>query len=310
MKTTVITLLVIILFQTIAISGCTSVGGEQAVPTESPIIAVTDTKTPTKTQTPTQTYTPTYTLTPTLTPTPTITPTFTSTPLPTLDVEVGPAIVVVTSDQDPEHLNLFLEEVIKRDYVFSDLENFSSLERPIIMIFDNFRTTGITDNQMKLIDTMKDYGNGTLAVITDSMGGVGAKYIYNLSVNEGWPICVQGARTYTDLSLDDEWYISQAIGWFQGAGEDNVYIRGIREGYPGGFTPGYYPNCVVPLEGKYSQALIKHLIDGWNPWVINYPSVSIGGALDIIVSADERVTYDYIEVYSSIKELDISLLPY
>lgn len=305
-KTTNISILVLV-FVSFFLSAC------MTLPMEKEDIAVDEIGTTTITETekpPTSTPTLTPTSTKTLTPTVTLTPTYTATSIPTLDPEVGPAIIVVSPDEDPEKLALFLDEAIQRGYVISDFDNFMLSERPIIIIFDNLKASSVTKNQERLIETMESYGKGILAVIVDTKGGEGAKFIYNLSTNEGWPLCVQGSRTYTDLSLEDTWIMSQALGWFQGIGEDHVYKTGIPEGFPGGPTLGNYPSCVVPLNGDYSQALVNYMLEVFNPWIIQHPEVARGGAIDVIVSSDKRMTYDNIEIYPSVRELNLALLPY
>lgn len=269
----------------------------ESQPTECVDVAVTKTPTPTILPTIVPTFTPTLTITPT--------------PLPTINLDKGPVIVVVSPDEDPEKLREFLEEAIVRGYTISNLDNFKLFERPLIIVLDNLKSSGVTNNQKELVDCMGDYGKGVLAVVVDTMGGSGADYMYNLSTNEGWSICVQGSRTYTDLSLEDTWVMSQALGWFQGAGEDNVYKTGIPEGFQGGPTPGYYPSCVIPLGGNYSQALIDYLVDVFNPWLIQHPEVASGGAIDVVVSLDDRRTFEhYLEVYPSIRELSFEDFPY
>lgn len=264
---------------------------------------------PTPTATPTA---PPATLTasaaPTLTPTitATITPSATPMPtaLPTLDPAVGPLILIVAPEDDPARLEQVLAEAAARGYQFADFSNFFTFPRPFIVIFDNVRLAGVSENQVRLIETLQVYGSGVLAVNSLGRQSGGVEYLKTLFETKGWEFAIQG-NGYEDLSNYAINEFPPYVGYVQMKSQGRVYP-----------SSGFYPRVWVTPYGIYNETILR-FIDNHNI-VFKEPRMQAlnSPGLMYVVTADARVSYQSVtgpvEFYPSVRlaQFDFAAAPY
>ncbi|MEN4013750.1 MAG: hypothetical protein ROW48_17065 [Bellilinea sp.] len=264
---------------------------------------------PTPTPTPppaTLTVTPTLTPTLTATITPSATPTQTATPtaLPTLDPAVGPLILIVAPEDDPLRLEQVLAEAVARNYQFADFSNFFTFPRPFIVIFDNVRLAGVSENQVRLIEALEAYGSGVLAVNSLGRESGGVEYLKTMFETKGWEFAIQG-NGYEDIS---NYAINEFLPYV-----GYVQIKSQGRVYP---STGFYPRVWVTPYGIYNETVLR-FIDNHNI-IFTEPRMQIlnSPGLMYVVTAHARISYQSVtgpvEFYPSIRlaEFDFAAAPY
>jgi hypothetical protein len=287
-------LLIILLFGV----ACTP---QALIPTSTPTLAPTpptDTPAPTFTATITKTFTSTTTATPTSTTTAPPTPTPTPTMLPTFDPVVGPLILIIGPEEDPKVLDTVLSDATMRGYQFADFSNFHTFSRPFIVIFDNIHLAGVTEKQVQLIETMEKYGNGVLAVNSQSRNPGGVEFLKMMFEAKGWEFAIQGDG-YDDISTYTTADLRPYIGYVQMKSQGRVYQ-----------SNGFYPRVWVTPYGIYNETILQFIDDHNTVFTEQRMKPLNSPGLMYVVTSDTRLSHESVtgpvEFYPSVRLVDFS----